>query len=397
MGRLSDNQLRQPRPSVWAPRPVGVLLLDGNTSATLLREEKPHLWEYGSEIPIKVNLIAFESIALPGTREYLFWSGIEVRIRRDDLPYLGPGDQGYHVTAALRPRSFLWYASAPLRPSLNKGKVPQWRNLMKSLADGRLHISALPFDPFERSPDWLVARLGDPMRPHWQDEGAQDVDGARVVYNRRGRPRREKADDKTFSSDHLRPREWFFGLCPKSPDRVAISLESTCGDFLADALNEKFPLRASPRGQRSGRRVRRTLPDADDALEFKDKSQMGIASGLPAPSAARAQGILRDAVYMALGGRSQGSQIPLRFQAWRDFRNLYRDDAQRLGSRAQGFDFEFADRVYAEFILKHQECDLFRHRGCVDLELIGTVSRSPEGDPKLAKCARLFAEFIKSR
>jgi hypothetical protein len=393
MGSLLDDELRRPALSRWAPGPAGAVELQGASSATLL-EDTSGRWEYGKEIPIVATLNEIEFAALPG-RDALFWAGIKVVVDRKDLP--DPGRR-YYLTASLHPPSFLWYVQAPLLPVLDKSAMPGWRDSLRDLANGTIHISQLPFDPFEDDSQYLVARLGDLVRPHWEEKRSKDLGDGFLVVRSRNRQSRKR-------------REWLFGLCPAPPEEVVMALvQRNQGFVLDEAARSRFRPReplVAPAGspgkvvtQRPGQEEDRLLdllglaPAGDrpqQGVDWRERQQMSSA-GEYVPDDEFAQLCLNAAVRQPLA-RHEGSTITLDQRIERRFLNHFRD----LDARMKRMDKPFGkvrlkvEKDYRDFIGEHPECDRFRRRGRLDLKLLDRTVYLPDAEDR--RCRDLFFRY----
>jgi hypothetical protein len=396
MGSLLDAELRRPDRSQWEPATVGAIdKLRGQSSATLLAPAGEG-WEYGEEIPIQVTLNELEWAALPGGAGSLCWSGIEVRIERKELP--DAGNRQYYLTAALLPPSFLWYLQAPLVPGLDP-KIPGWRDSLRDLASGRIHISDLPFDPFEPDSGYLTARLGDPLRPHWQKDGNENVgDGFLVLRNRNRKSARQ--------------RMWEFGLCPAPPDEVVDMLVARMQPYLDDVLDGSadfyFPPRkpnqaelgASPgrvATQRPGQDEEQLLGLAqpDESLptrvDWREKPLMNpVAQWRPRETMLQVS--LRAAVLQSLA-RHEGSRRTLEQRIRMGFMNHFRDLDQRIRARdiPRRKVRALLEADYRDFIRDHPERDRLRPKGRLDTNLLARNASVP--DPETKRCRDLFRRF----
>lgn len=418
MGALLDQQLRQPPPSPYASAQVAAIALGGKASATLLVEErlveeKQSSWQYGDEIPIKVGLNEPKSITLPFSGEDLFWSGIEVRVLRDAVPGFGEPGRNHYICAALYPPSFMWYFNAPLRPGLDRDKFPDWQDRLRQLAAGEIHISQLPFDPFETDPGWLFARLGDPMRPHWRVDARDLGDGARILPNRTARPRRRKGSEGDFSSEELLSRKWFFGLCPDIPDKIAPTLFQQYQDFQDRAASGAFPPRRRGLAGQSERQVGKRSEGG--GIDHADRRQMGIAAAAPLPGQDTSDDLLNGAICQALAGRDNPC-ITLSGQiGWRFFRNSFRDRAQRLLTLYERLNREERKRrqdatgaepetdadeqepILRELLALHPELAELAPNGRLDIGTLTELARKSPDDPRLATLHRFLWERIRSQ
>ena len=402
MGSLFDYQLRQPPPSPLSPRPVSAVALEGDTSATPLVEKKPSHWQYADfddELPVKVKLTELESIPIPGGGDYLFWSGIEVRVLREKLPDFGEPGRNYHIASALYPASFMWYFNAPLRPGLDKNKFPDWQDRLARLATGEIHISQLPFDPFETDPGWLFARLGDPLRPHWRQDTRELGDGALIGRDRTHRPRRAGSREGDSTAADL-PRKWFFGLCPDLPDNIAYALYQRNQEFQDLAASGALPLRHRGRARQSERQIGNRREG--DGLDLAERRQMGTQAGTDSPDQEQSDVLLRGAVAQALAGRDN-PYISVNGQIrWRFFRNSYRDMAQRLATLynrlnreerkrrhdAAGAgpeaDAEEREPLLSDLLASYPELVELAPNGILDIGMLKELFHKSPEDPRLA-------------
>ena len=343
MGRLRDAELRRPPASASEPTFVSAVDFAGVSSATVLH---PKTFEYGEEIAIEVRLNELRFRPIPGSHEDLFWSGAEVRVNRQELraelarlglPALE--DCQYFITAALVPRSLLWHAHAPLLPGYGEGDVD---GAIARLAAGEIQLGEMPFDPFERDDGWLVARLGDPRRPHW-DERVEEAGDGFLVANRKARE----------------PRAWMFGLCPGNPTWAVEKVVQERLDFL-DQAQGIAPRRAA---------LEANIEPGGDAVDYQDLQQMAIGNLHTRPGTELTEAMLRAAAWLSVAGRRQGSWRRLKGALWRHFRHLFRDADQRrwyavYGKRA--IKGRAADQA-AELLTKIAECwqdHLKVHPGC---------------------------------
>ena len=391
MGKLLDSQLRAAPRSPLEPAPVSAVSPAGKSSATVIEQKSPGslLWQYGGEIEIHVSLNELESASLPGGREYLFWSGIEVRIRRDLLPNFA--ERQYHIAAALYPVSLLWHLRAPLKPGFAETELLQKEDALTQLANGQIQLDQLPFDPFEPDSGWLIARLGDPARPHWQSENTEDAgDGFLVVRN----PNR-KASIRGWRDrpDRKPARLWFFGLCPESPELLTQFMAHD-QSFVELAQTGEIRLRNHP--------IAADPAAGGDNLDFAVRSAMGVGASAPTPTMTMCGCILDAAIRQALAGREAGSPVSLRKHIWRHFRNLFRDMAQRqwlmvmgkLRRKASETQLDTveesleqtATRYYQAHLKVHPECSLLPRDRPVTLEALQQLHKHPPKDFRQARC-----------
>jgi len=193
MGVIFDSELRDPNPSK-GPEPSGSISgeLEGvKCTATLLTLDSG-LWEYGTEIPIRIVPNQWFELSL-AQGQRLFWSGIQVALKSKDLP---SGAKDLFLTAALQPASCGWSACAPLR-RVDNHKDRNDRVQAHFAADGTLY--GLGFDPFHRTKGEKVARLNDPKRLYY-NQGNPLTDGFLIGTKTRNYPQ----------------AIWRFGLCPQA-------------------------------------------------------------------------------------------------------------------------------------------------------------------------------------
>ena len=362
MGGIYDSELRRVH-SRYEPRPTAALGMEGETTATMLvcRDADGWEWEYGDEIPIHVRLHDLKSVALPTGRESLFWTGIEVRVKRNALP--GTDLTGHYIAAALLPRAFRWWTTAPLRPGWSEAEFPDRTQHLARLEAGYPVKTELPFDPFLSDPGWLVARLGDLTRPDWQEKDAEDVgDG---VYQRRTRSRKSSIRG-SLQTENEATRRWYFGLTPMEPDLIAQRLaeRKTSSD---GEITDNIPLRnRAVHGLGSG-----------GAVDITERQQMGTGVAAPRPTTSMAEGMLRVACELAMAGIDPEPRPLLQTRIWNHFHNLFRDEAQRLwyDQQAGSDDLRgqaFLEGVYRDFIGEQPDCNLFRREGKVDSNLLAS-------------------------
>ena len=210
------------------------------------------------------------------------------------------------------------------------------------LAAGEIQLGEMPFDPFERDDGWLVARLGDPRRPHW-DERVEEAGDGFLVANRKARE----------------PRAWMFGLCPGNPTWAVEKVVQERLDFL-DQAQGIAPRRAA---------LEANIEPGGDAVDYQDLQQMAIGNLHTRPGTELTEAMLRAAAWLSVAGRRQGSWRRLKGALWRHFRHLFRDADQRrwyavYGKRA--IKGRAADQA-AELLTKIAECwqdHLKVHPGC---------------------------------
>jgi hypothetical protein len=360
MGILLDDELRTPR-SEWEPVNAGAeRRLRGKSSATLL-EERAGRWEYGAEIPILVSLHDVEVVGLPGGAGALYWSGIGVRMKRSDLP--GGRSGPWFLTASLEPNSYLWCGNAPLLPGESSGSGA-YRDALRAVADTK-DLSELTFDLFESDPGWLVARLGDPFRPHWDPGNEVAGDGFLVVRNRN---RRSSAK-----------RRWVFGLSAVPPEEVVRSL------MLMDDVPKvsKAPRRPNPG----------PAADPERRLDGTELRQMDAEQPYML-DAEQTELCLEIAAWQCLGcpeglagciGQRMRSVFEEHYRNWDQRFRLRELPRRRVRARLEA--------AYRAFLEEHPDCDRLRPRGRLDLSLLNPQVELP--DEAARRCRDLFLEYFR--
>jgi hypothetical protein len=368
MGSYLDSAFRQPSIPDGKLKPSGSFPLTQPATATLLEQTGPGEWGYGREVAIEVTLNDLEETDLPDQPNKLFWSGIQVRLEASEaakLPQFEPGK--YHLITALSPASYFWFDSAPMRPATATVRPAIRREQLNLLAAGKIKFPQLLFDPFEKDPGWHTARLGDPVRPHWQQTPHQDKrEGFFLDRN----PNRQSAA----------PRRWFFALSPVPPGQILMALMQQMNDFKEDVLSGAYNI--APRQKQS----KSKSPQASEL----DNPNQSLANLWPGENFE----IMLDAsVRQALAGRDQGSQKSLDHIARNVFIEHFRNAEQRLLKRSLGIALTraTAEKYYKAFREQCPKCDLFRRKDRLQIPLLCSKSE----DPSTEKCRLLFGEFLR--
>jgi len=368
MGSILDDDLRRPPRSEWEPTNVGAVKDLRRESSVTLLVERGGRWEYGPEIPVQVSLNELECVPLPGGSSALYWSGIQVRMSKQNLP---DPSRRHYVTAALLPPSFLWNTEAPLLPGISR-KDPGWRDGLGNLAAGATRFSDLAFDPFEPDSEYLVARLGDLTRPHWAEEQSAEVGEGFLLVRSRNRKSAEK-------------RKWMLALCPALPEEVTAALEQSLQPYLESVLAGSVDDCPPPRQRHADQPGN---PEARQVIDWQDRR--GMSQGFQYhESMDIAQLCLQAAVRQSLA-RADGSSRTLEKATQIGFCNLYRDwdgrETRKQGVREQR---RLAEAAYPEFIQLQPDCDQFRPRERLDMTLLKGAAR--HRDPER------FRQFLRKR
>ena len=372
MGSVLDSSFRKRTVFSHKPKKSSSVSLTRKATATLLQANKPDHWEYGPEIDIEVTLNDLQSTALPGTKDHLCWSGIQVRIAGHDLPSIPDAD--YHIIAALHPSSYFWFAQAPLRPSFNTIPARRRNAELTQLADGTTTIHQLSFDPFEPDEGWHVARLGDPVRPHWQQDSSAELGEGFFL---------DRSPNRKSSAE----RQWVFALCPIHPDQPRLATIQRTLSFKDHVLSGKILI---PPRRKAGSSA---APD-EKQLDWKELQQMSKTSSAPLNSDLNIEIMLDAAVRQAFAGRLTGSQLSLDTIVSRAFKDHFRNGDQRVwiqdigraATRAQ------LEASYRAFLQDHPNCDRFRVKKRLNIEILNAVQPEPESE----RCRRLWIEYIRN-
>ncbi len=337
MGVANDLDLRRPiEPEL---RPVGTLALNTQGTATLLRKiqsaDDLDRWEYGDELPVEVRFNQLERAAVPGTVDEVFWAGMEVRIKKRVLEERGlVGLPNLFVTAALRPLSLAWFVEGRLRPGCESREDRQ--QAVRRLARGETTLGELPFDPFSANPDEYVARLGDPLRPNWQD-GEWFVQ--RGVWRETSS---RKPECKAREGDEQPTRCWYFSVCPETPDRVVKAMAATkaCSTLVEEHERQRV---------RRGRGLTDTGAQTAGSgiagrVDYSERQVMEHERLEVRPAGAMAERIMEAAIRQAMAGRCEGGASMEKWIAWH-FHNLYSDMAGRLDRAPRVEEAEFPEEV----------------------------------------------------
>ena len=354
MGSFLDEDLRQEPAPEGKPQPAGKKRFSGEATATLLAGSAEIGWQYLREVPVRVELCSLKHAQLP-SGETLFWAGIEVLVSRDKFPDFGKTSR--YLTAALDPLSAELFQRARLVPSLSEVEFPDWKKQLRALENGTKRLEDLPFDPFCTDSGWLVGRLGDPFRPHWNEKRDTELENGFLV----------KRDPNWRSR---KQRSWLLGICPEQPDDVAAAIEGKLG----------IPPGIAPRQAVAKGKVQ---PGGDVALVRemnRDRPEAPTEDTLA---------LARDAAaWYAMAGRENGCQKTLLQRANRAYIDFYRNIEGRRVSleKDQAKVRARAVAQYAAFVRQFPDCDRLRVKGQLNWDLV----KAKSGDEATERCRMKF-------
>ncbi len=386
MGVVNDLDVRMP--VEHAVHTVGALSMTMRGSATLItrlgvaQTQGPGMdrWGYGEEIPVTVRFNHLERAAVENSVDEVFWAGIEVLVTKRALETRGLlGLPELHITAALRPLSLMWFLHAPLKRGCASER--DRHNAVAQLARGEKTFGQLAFDPLLADPDMFMARLGDPLRPNWEDPDTVDTgDGWWQNRNVFRNASLIKPECTAREGEFLPPtRCWYFGLSPVVPSEVVVA--TAAGEkcrALVDGSDSR-PVRRG-RGLVAAGGNGGAVGGSGGAVDWADRKQMGEQANIVRPDNTMAERIVEAAIRQAMAGRCEGGAS---MDSWieRHFRDMFSNMAGRMDRAVEAVPAVAGDeeRIPMDVVELRLAAFSMAHRiacpRCLMLPVVGSMTR----------------------